>query len=65
MASQLYKQLNQKLTNQIINNIIQSNPQATEIIKEMQNSGYTPKDYFYKKAEEMGVNPQDILKQIM
>ena len=65
MASRLYNQLNQKLTNQILNNIIQNNPQATEIIKEMKDSGYTPKDYFYKKAEEMGVNPQEILKQIM
>jgi len=65
MMNRFYNQMNQKLTEQIINNIVRSNPQAFELMNEMKVSGFTPKEFFYKKANEMGVNPQDILKQIM
>lgn len=64
MASQLYNQLNQKLTEQMINNLIQSNPKALALVNEMKASGYTPKDFFYKKASEMGVDPNEVFKQI-
>lgn len=65
MASQLFNQLNQNLTERMLNNLIRNNPQGMQIINEMKKSGCSPKEFFYKKASEMGVNPQDILKQIM
>lgn len=64
MASQLYNQLNQKMTEQMVNNMIRNNPQAMQIINEMKQSGQTPKDFFFKKASEMGVNSQDILNEL-
>ena len=43
---------------------MQVNPQIKMIMDMVKNSGMTPKDLFYKLAEEKGVNPEDILKQL-
>lgn len=57
MANQLYNQLN---TN------TQKRPQTdiNSILNEVAQSGMSAKDLFFKKVNEMGVNPQQILSQI-
>lgn len=58
MASNLYQQLNQTQS--------QNNRKYTpqDIIQEVQQSGMTAQELFYKKVNEMGINPQQILSQI-
>lgn len=60
MANNLYNQLNQQLQN----NLMQSNPQLQSIIKMIKESGMTPKELFFQKAREMGVDPNTILSQL-
>lgn len=38
--------------------------QLIQVLQMIQSSGMTAKDLFYKKAKEMGVNPEDVLKMI-
>ena len=59
MANNLYNQLNQQLQN----NLMQSNPQLQSIMKMIKESGMTPKELFFQKAREMGVDPNTILSQ--
>lgn len=63
MASKLYNQLSQNLQQQMINNLM-SNPQYRQIMTEIKNSGMTPKEYFYQKTKQMGIDPQSILSQL-
>lgn len=63
MANQLYNQLSQNLQQQMINNLM-SNPQYTQIMNEIKSSGMSPKDYFYQKTKQMGIDPQSILSQL-
>lgn len=60
MANNLYNQLNQQLQN----NLMQSNPQLQSIMKMIKESGMTPKELFFQKAREMGVDPNTILSQL-
>lgn len=60
MANNLYNQLNQQLQN----NLMQSNPQLQSIMKMIKESGVTPKELFFQKAREMGVDPNTILSQL-
>ena len=48
-------------TNMLMN-LMRNNPQIKNIMDMINNSDMTPRELFYKKAEEMGVNPDDVLK---
>lgn len=43
---------------------LKNNPQVAQIIKDIKASGMTAEEYFYAKAKEMNVNPDDILKDL-
>lgn len=49
---------------QVMFQAIQNNPQYLKMLKEVEDSGMSAKDYFYKKTNEMGVNPEDIINQL-
>ena len=58
----------QKLQNNMVNqmaNQINNNPQLAQAIKYVNDNGGNPKDAFYKLAKEKGVDPQNILNQLM
>ena len=44
--------------------LAQQNPQLNQIMQMANQSGKTYKDLFYEKAQQMGVNPDDILNTI-
>ena len=44
----------------MLTQMAQSNPQAKQVL-DLMNSGTSPKDLFYKMAEEKGVDPNEIL----
>ena len=79
MASNLYNQLNKnqlsqnnminmlkniKNPQQLIMNMANSNPQVASVLKEVQANGGNAKDLFYRKAKEMGVDPNSILNNL-
>lgn len=41
------------------------NPNVSKVLEEIKNNGGDAKELFYRKAQEMGVNPQKILEQLM
>lgn len=43
-------------------NMLQNNPQIKNVMDMVKNSNMSPRELFYQKAEEMGVNPDDVLK---
>lgn len=45
-------------------NYIQSNPQMQNIYSMIQNSNQSPKELFYKLAEEKGIDPNTILNML-
>lgn len=45
-------------------NLMSSNPQVAAVMKEVQVNGGDAKSLFYRKAKEMGVDPQMILNQL-
>lgn len=45
-------------------NLMSSNPQVAAVMKEVQANGGDAKSLFYRKAKEMGVDPQMILNQL-
>ena len=49
--------------NAMMNHLASKNPQLKEIM-DMMNSGKSPKDLFYEKANQMGVDPETILNQL-
>ena len=48
----------------MLNQLMQSNPQMQQVMELVNQSGGDPKAAFYKKAEEMGVNPDEILSML-
>ena len=52
-----------KNPNEMLNHMASQNPQLKEIM-DIVNSGKSPKDLFYERANEIGVNPEDILKYL-
>ena len=79
MANSLYNQLNKnqlsqnnminmlkniKNPQQLIMNMANSNPQVVSVLKEVQANGGNAKDLFYRKAKEMGVDPNSILNNL-
>ena len=79
MASSLYNQLNKnqlfpnnminmlknvKNPQQLIMNMANSNPQVASVLKEVQANGGNAKDLFYRKAKEMGIDPNSVLNNL-
>ena len=79
MANSLYNQLNKnqlsqnnminmlkniKNPQQLIMNMANSNPHVANVLKEVQANGGNAKDLFYRKAKEMGVDPNSILNNL-
>ncbi len=50
--------------NNILMQMLRNNPQFKNVLNEIEKSGKTPKDLFYEKAKEMGVDPNEILKTL-
>ena len=48
----------------MLNLLAQKNPQLREALELAKNSGGSPKEAFYKRAEELGVDPDDILNML-
>lgn len=57
MANNLYNQLNQTQQNN-------ERPTVQSIIQEVQQSGMTAQELFFKKVQELNINPMDIINQI-
>lgn len=79
MTNSLYNQLNKnqlsqnnminmlknvKNPQQLIMNMANSNPQVASVLKEVQANGGNAKDLFYRKAKEMGIDPNSILNNL-
>lgn len=50
---------------QMLNNVIQNNPDAKQAMDMLRNSGKSPKDFFYDAAKQKGVDPNSILNMFM
>lgn len=48
----------------MLNNIISQNPKMRETIQKAQQYGNSPKEAFYKLAQEKGVDGDNLLKQL-
>lgn len=57
--NKLYEQLNGAVQSNVPKKVT---PQ--DIIKEVQQSGMSARDLFFKKAKEMGIDPNSILAQL-
>ena len=49
--------------NAMLQYMASQNPQLKSVM-DMASSGKSPRDLFYEKAQEMGVDPEDILRQL-
>ena len=47
-----------------IQNMIQNNPQAQNLIKMLQSSGLSPKQFFYQIAQQKGIDPEQFLNSL-
>lgn len=52
------------LMTQMLLSFANNNPQIREILKEINESGMSAEELFYKKAKEKGVDPDSILNQL-
>ena len=48
----------------LLNQMMANNPHMRQVMDYVNSNGGDAKALFYKKAEEMGVNPDDILSQL-
>lgn len=48
----------------MMNMMMKNNPQFSQIMKEIKESGKTPQELFYERAKQKGVNPEDILSKL-
>ena len=48
----------------MLQNIINQNPQMRNVMQLVNNSGKSPKDLFYAMAQQQGVDPELILKEL-
>lgn len=73
----LYQQLNQPKTDSLITmfkqsrdpqgllmNLMACNPQVSAVVKEIQANGGDARSLFYKKANDMGIDPNVILNML-
>lgn len=49
---------------QILYSVAQQNPQLSNILSMLQNSGTSPKQLFMNYAQQLGVNPNDIINML-
>ena len=47
-----------------VGNLLQNNPQMRQVMEYVNANGGNPKAAFYKMAGEMGVDPEEVLKQL-
>ena len=47
-----------------LNEMLSSNPQLQQVFNLIKQSGGDPKTTFLNMAQQMGVNPQDVLNQL-
>jgi hypothetical protein len=50
---------------ELIQNLISQNPKMKSVMQLMQNSGKTPKEFFYNYAKEQGINPDQFINSLM
>lgn len=48
----------------LLQQFIQQNPRAQQVMNYINQNGGDPKQAFYKMAQEKGLNPDEILKQL-
>lgn len=48
-----------------LNQLLSNNPQLQQVINLIKSSGGDPKTTFMNMAKQMGINPQDIINQLM
>lgn len=63
----LFQQLNNRVPQNPMDMLMgmsRNNPQLASIIKEVQENGGDAKSLFYKKAQQMGVDPNMIINQL-
>lgn len=48
----------------LLNQMVGQHPQLKQVMQYVNENGGDAKQAFYKLAEERGVNPEDILKQL-
>jgi len=53
-----------KLLENVMLSAVKNNPNAMNILSELEKSGMSAQDFFYKKAKEMGIDPETILNQL-
>lgn len=49
---------------QLIQNLISQNPKMQSVMQLMQNSGKTPKEFFYQYAKQQGINPDELINSL-
>ena len=49
---------------QLLQNMMNSNPQLRTVMNYVNQNGGNPKDAFYKMAQEKGVDPEEIIKML-
>lgn len=49
----------------LLMNMAQQNPNIRQILNEVQANNGDARGLFYRKAKEMGVNPDDVLSQLI
>ena len=49
---------------ELIQNLISQNPKMKNVIQLMQNSGKTPKEFFYQYAKQQGINPDEFINSL-
>lgn len=55
--------LNSSNPNELLNSIISNNPKMQQVMKLMQSSGMSPKQFFYQYAQQNGINPDEFLRK--
>jgi hypothetical protein len=48
---------------ELLNNLISSNPKLQSVMQLMRSSGMTPKQFFYDYAQQQGINPDEFLRK--
>ena len=51
--------------NEFLNSMISNNPQMQNLLKQMQSSGMSPKQFFYNYANQQGINPDQFLNNLL
>lgn len=48
----------------MVQSLASNNPQLQSVMNLINNSNKSPKDLFYEKANEMGVDPDEFIRQL-